>query len=47
MIAEAALAMNLESTAEEVAFTIHPHPTVSEAYHEAFSAALGKAIHYM
>lgn len=45
MIAEIGLAMNLESTAEEVALTIHPHPTVSEVIPEAFHAALGKAIH--
>jgi dihydrolipoamide dehydrogenase len=47
LIAEAVLAMNLESTAEEVAKTIHPHPTISEAYHEAFYAALDKAIHFL
>ncbi|MBR0599222.1 dihydrolipoyl dehydrogenase [Sinanaerobacter chloroacetimidivorans] len=47
MIAEAVLAMNLESTAEEVAKTIHPHPTVSEVYHEAFHAALDQAIHFI
>ena len=47
MIAEAVVAMNLESTAEEVAMSVHPHPTVSEIYHEAFHAALDKAIHFM
>jgi len=45
LIAEAVVAMNLESTAEEVAMSVHPHPTVSEIYHEAFHAALDKAIH--
>ncbi len=45
MIAEAALAKNLEATAAEVAATIHPHPTVSEALMEAVQAAMGKAIH--
>lgn len=45
MIAEAVVAMNLESTAEEVAMSVHPHPTVSEVYQEAFQAAIGKAIH--
>lgn len=45
MISEAVVAMNLESTAEEVAMSIHPHPTVSEIYHEAFHAAIDKAIH--
>lgn len=47
MIAEAVLAMKLESTGEEVAKTVHPHPTVSEIYHEAFHAALGRAIHFI
>ena len=45
LIAEAVAAMNLESTAEEVAMSIHPHPTVSEVIHEAMHAAAGKAIH--
>ncbi|QOX62176.1 dihydrolipoyl dehydrogenase [Anoxybacterium hadale] len=45
LIAEAAVAMNLEATAEEVAMSIHPHPTISEIYHEAFHAAIDKAIH--
>jgi dihydrolipoamide dehydrogenase len=45
LIAEAAVAMNLEATAEEVAMSIHPHPTISEIYHEAFHAAMDKAIH--
>lgn len=45
MIAEAVVAMNLEGTAEEVAMSIHPHPTVSEIMHEAFHAAKDRAIH--
>lgn len=47
MIAEAVVAMNLEGTAEEVANSIHPHPTVSEAFHESFHAAIDKAIHFI
>ena len=46
MIAEAVVAMKLESTAEEVAMTIHPHPTVSEVMHEAMHAVSGRAIHF-
>lgn len=46
MIAEAVVAMKLESTAEEVAMSIHPHPTVSEVMHEAMHAADGRAIHF-
>ncbi len=45
MIAEAALAISLECTAQEVAELIHPHPTVSEGIKEAAEAVLGHAIH--
>jgi len=45
IISEAVLAMNLEATAEEITFTVHPHPTVAEIIPEAFHAALGRAIH--
>ncbi|SBV95939.1 Dihydrolipoyl dehydrogenase [uncultured delta proteobacterium] len=47
MIAELAVAMTLEATAEEIIHSIHPHPTVSEALPEAFMAAYGKAVHCM
>ncbi len=47
MIGEAVVAMKLEATAEEVAMSIHPHPTVSEAIHEAMHGAGGKAIHFI
>jgi dihydrolipoamide dehydrogenase len=47
MISEAVVAMNLEATAEEIINTIHPHPTVSEAIHEAFHASMDKAIHFI
>ena len=46
MIAEAVVAMKLESTAEEVAMAVHPHPTVSEIMHEAMHAVDGRAIHF-
>lgn len=46
LIAEASAAMKLESTAEELAMAVHPHPTVSEIMHEAMHAAFsGNAIH--
>ncbi|MBI5167167.1 MAG: dihydrolipoyl dehydrogenase [candidate division NC10 bacterium] len=45
LIGEAGLARNLESTVEEIARTVHPHPTLSEAMVEAALAALGRAIH--
>lgn len=43
MIAEAVLARKLESTAHEIIKTIHPHPTLSEAFKEATAAAYGEA----
>ncbi len=45
LIAEMGLAMNLEATHEEIEATIHAHPTLSEAIHEATGAAYGLAIH--
>ncbi|MDR1489014.1 MAG: dihydrolipoyl dehydrogenase [Desulfovibrio sp.] len=45
LIAEIALALTTEATAEEIIRTVHPHPTISEAVPEAFMAALGKAVH--
>lgn len=46
LIAEAALAIRLEATLEELITTIHAHPTVSEAIAEAAMAADGAAIHW-
>lgn len=45
LIAELSLAMHLEATAEEIANTIHPHPTVSEVIKEASLASMNRAIH--
>jgi dihydrolipoamide dehydrogenase len=45
LIAEVALAMNLEATSDEIEATIHAHPTLAEAIHEATSDASGHAIH--
>ncbi|AFA49674.1 dihydrolipoyl dehydrogenase [Acetobacterium woodii] len=45
MISEATMCMSMEITAHEVADTIHPHPTYSEAFMEACADALGKCIH--
>ena len=44
LIAEFALGNNLEMTIEELAHTIHPHPTVSEIIKEAAHAAMGHPI---
>lgn len=45
MISEAGLARVLDATPWEIAHTIHPHPTLSEAIGEAALAVDGKAIH--
>ncbi|HEX4954281.1 MAG TPA: dihydrolipoyl dehydrogenase [Thermoanaerobaculia bacterium] len=45
LIAEACVALSLESTTEEIFRTIHAHPTLSEAMAEAAHAATGHAIH--
>ena len=45
LIAEMGLGMELEATREEIEATIHAHPTLSEAVHEATGAAFGHAIH--
>ncbi|TWP23466.1 dihydrolipoyl dehydrogenase [Apibacter muscae] len=44
MIAEAVAIRRLEATAHEVLTTIHPHPTISEAFKGATEAAYGEAI---
>jgi dihydrolipoamide dehydrogenase len=45
MIAELSLAITMEATYEEIEATIHAHPTLSEAVHEATGQAFGEAIH--
>lgn len=45
MIAEAVVAMRLEGTVEDLAYAIHPHPTLTEAVMEAAHAAHDWAIH--
>jgi dihydrolipoamide dehydrogenase len=45
LIGEAALALEMVAAAEDVALTIHPHPTLSEGVMEAFKHAMGEAIH--
>ncbi len=45
LISEAALAIELGVTLEDIASTIHPHPTLPESIMEAAENALGKAIH--
>ena len=45
LIAELGLAINMEATYEDIEATIHAHPTLSEAVHEATGQAFGHAIH--
>lgn len=45
MISEAALAIEMGARLEDLALTIHPHPTLGETMMEAAEAALGHAIH--
>ena len=46
LIAEACVAMHLESTADELGRTMHAHPTVSEAVMEAAEGVHGLTIHF-
>lgn len=45
LIAEGVLAIMMEATIEDVAATIHAHPTLPEAFKEATLDVVGKAIH--
>jgi dihydrolipoamide dehydrogenase len=45
LIGEAVLAMEFSASAEDIQRTIHAHPTLSEALHEAALAADKRAIH--
>ena len=44
LVAEAVVALRMEATVEELARSIHPHPTISEAVGEAAHAVHGLAI---
>ena len=46
IIAEAVVAMEFSASAEDLARTIHAHPTLSEALHEAALACEKRAIHF-
>jgi len=45
LISEVALAIELAATSEDLALTVHPHPTLSEGVMEAAEVVLGQAIH--
>jgi dihydrolipoamide dehydrogenase len=45
LIAEATLAIEMGATAEDIALTVHPHPTLSETLMECAEAFYGHATH--
>lgn len=45
LISEAILAIEMGAVVEDIALTVHPHPTLSEALMEAAKAAIGEPIH--
>ena len=45
LISEAVLAMEMGATVEDIALTIHPHPTLSETLMEGADAYYGHATH--
>jgi dihydrolipoamide dehydrogenase len=47
LIAEAALAMKLDTTPEDIGLTMHGHPTLSEALWEAARDVSGETIHFI
>ena len=46
LVGEITLAIEMGATLEDIAATIHIHPTLSEAVHEAVKGARGQSIHY-
>ena len=45
LIAEAVAAMNFGASSEDIARTVHAHPTLSEALHEASLGVEGRSLH--
>lgn len=45
IISEAVITMKLEGTADEIAKSVHPHPTISEIFNEAAWGIVDKPIH--
>jgi len=45
MIAESAVAIEAGLSAEDIALTIHPHPTLSEVFMEAAEDVHGLCVH--
>ena len=47
LISEVALAIEMGATVEDIALTVHPHPTLPEAIMEAAESAAGHPIHQL
>lgn len=47
LISEAALAIEMGATLEDIALTIHPHPTLPEALMEAAESGAGRSVHQL
>ena len=47
LISEGVLAIEMGATLEDLAATIHPHPTLSEQYYEAAHMALGRPVNML
>ncbi|HUO51209.1 MAG TPA: dihydrolipoyl dehydrogenase [Gemmatimonadaceae bacterium] len=45
LVAEAVLAMEFRGSSEDIALTVHAHPTLSETMKEAALGVLGRAVH--
>ena len=45
LLAEPAFAMQMEATIDDIAGTIHAHPTLYEGIYEAAAATVGRAVH--
>jgi dihydrolipoamide dehydrogenase len=46
LLAELTLTLEFGGSSEDIALTVHPHPTLSESTREAALAVLGRAIHF-
>jgi len=45
LIGEGVMALEMNATLEDIALSMHPHPTLTEAIHDAAEASHGRAVH--
>ena len=45
LISESVTVMSFDGSVEDIALTMHAHPTLSESFKEAALGAFGKAVH--